>query len=756
MGFLIGCFLESLVFHILKGVLAMRDIFDGMVCLIDPLNDWIPLFKRSQDFEIFQLRLGLKNLCQNTIIFPVGRNSYGEMCYKELISPHAEEFYNDRCRQFRSTSEEAPKQCQQIQQRIISFFCENASIEVLDEFEYKLIAYNDKNTKECYIRYRCPYVDLYKFGFPIYVNNIVVAVLFIGQFSLQSAVRKNMRLDNVGWNSIKWFLAKENDIVSVNSSHCFNSEDALMHFVNSNIVCLVNEFTYLARKNLIEYQIDQLKIIIKNSIKNLEEEVMTFLLHMDEILPNEEHEASMQSRFWMIIEKNINSYLEQIGVAKLSIFLKEHSEIERKNYLVQGYEIYPKLNLLTENTFDFRRSQTAFESSESNVETLTTFDKLKDLPNDFFYSCISPFPKANYTDSDILVHFEKLQPFAILINYNAESKAKENEQLRKRILDQLEHFFTKVGQELAHFSIRLSEHTTKTVLRIYRHEIMHQCLVLDHNNWFLNRKRLKKVDENKLRLISEDQRQCIFELDFMTQNINVVTGQINSQVVDLDKDVPIDINSTIINKAISLHQRKKQEKLLWFYVQNSSVKEYIKSNLELLDLIFFNLMSNAIKYAYSGTKIIIGVEDTNSHARPTAITLTDFGINVSAHTKDQVFQMYFRGNEDTHIEGSGIGLYVADTVSKILDAKIDWKSNRISEYNIPMMMRYLNLPSNLQTAEGVDLPRLQAEYVRLSNSLQLSRVLNQEYLSYPELWNINQILGEIKRPTYEVAFTIEL
>lgn len=729
----------------------MHDIFDGTVCLIDPLSDWIPLFKRSQDFEIFQLRLGLKNLCQNTIIFPIGRNFYNELCYRELISPHAEEFYNDRCRQFRLSSEDAPRQCQRIQQRIVSFFCENASRDILNEFEYKLLEYNDKNSKECYIRYKCPYVNLYKFGFPIYVNNVVIAVLFVGQFSLQTH-SKNIISDNL-WKRI---TQKEDEISEQYDVHCFRNEDALMHFVNSNIICLINEFTHRARMNLIEYQIDQLKRIIKNSVANLEEDIMTFLLHMDEILPNEEHETSMQSRFWMIVQKNINSYLKQIGADSVSIFIKEHSEIKRKNYLVHGYKICPKLDLLGGDIFDFGQAQIA---SQTDAETLTTFDQLDGLSNDFFYNCITSPDRGiynNHNDIDILVHFEKLQPFAILIKYTEESKVKGNGQLRKSVLYQLEHYFSKVGQELAHFSIRLSEHTTKTVLRIYRHEIMHQCLVLDHNNWFLDLERLKKVEDNKLRLVSEDQRQCIFELDFMTQNINVVTGQINKQVVDLDKDIPIDINSTIINKAISLHQRKKCEKVLWFSVQNNSSKECIKSNLELLDLIFFNLMSNAIKYSYSGTNIIIGIRDTNNHARPHTISLTDFGINVNAKSQEQVFQMYFRGNEDTCIEGSGIGLYVAHTVSEILGAKIYWKSTQVSKYNIPMMMRYLKLPPNLQKREEIDITSLYEEYARLNNGLQLNRIFNQEYLHHPGSWNINEILGEIRRPTYEVVFSIEL
>lgn len=285
---------------------------------------------------------------------------------------------------------------------------------------------------------------------------------------------------------------------------------------------------------------------------------------------------------------------------------------------------------------------------------------------------------------------------------------------------------------------------------------MHQCLVLEHNNWFLDAERLKRIDENKLRRVSEDQRQCLCELDFMTQNIDVVTGNINRRIVNLDKDRYIEISSELVNKAISLHQRKKQEKFLWFTVQNNSAKGFIKSNLELLDLIFFNLMSNAIKYSYPGTNIIIGVDDTDNYVRPHIISLTDFGTAVKADTQEQVFQMYFRGNEPTYTEGSGIGLYVAHTVSEILDAKLSWSSKKISEYNVPIMMRYLSLPSDLQKTLNVDFENIQVAFEQLINSSQITRIFNQEYLEYPKQWNSHEIQGEIMRPTYEVKFMIEI
>lgn len=140
----------------------MHNIFGEKFCLADPYSDWIPLFKKIQDFEVFQLRLGLYSLCQSTLIYTIGRNAQKELCYKELISPHAIEFYSDCCLQFRTSTMDAEKFCKQIQYQIVSFFCEGRKKESLS-IDYELFNYDNKYPNEYYIRYRCPFVGLYKF-----------------------------------------------------------------------------------------------------------------------------------------------------------------------------------------------------------------------------------------------------------------------------------------------------------------------------------------------------------------------------------------------------------------------------------------------------------------------------------------------------------------------------------------------------------------------------------------------------------------
>ena len=171
-------------------------------------------------------------------------------------------------------------------------------------------------------------------------------------------------------------------------------------------------------------------------------------------------------------------------------------------------------------------------------------------------------------------------------------------------------------------------------------------------------------------------------------------------------------------------------------------------------MLYVDCIANAIKYSYPGTNIIIGFEDTSQYSRPNAITLTDFGVQVNADHQNQVFQMYFRGDSQT--EGSGIGLYVANEVANILDATLSWNCVKVSNYNIPLLMRCLQLPLESRNLQTVELECLNAERKRLSQNAQLNRVFNKEYLGCPESWNSYEILEELNLPTYEVTFRLEL
>jgi len=719
----------------------MKHIFDKVPYLTQNHENAIALFGKKEEFEIFQMRMGLENLCQNTLVYPVGKSSDG-LHYDMHTSPHSKSFYNAKCLKFCGTPENI-NLCNRMMHQIAMCFCESRPIEDLKMPDISIHPYDNKNPQKQYIIYQCPFVYLYKCAFPIYVSDTVVAVLFVGQFPVESSVK--------GMPFVKMNRSTPNGAPSMVFDRHFESKEILREFIEKNLIPVVLSFSQKAQENFL---IQQEKILFKRieeQTSYMEKGITALLISIKNNFNFDNTGDTARYYFWSVIAKSLTPYLKAIGTDNFFVFMDESPIVKYGSKSIYGIQIFPDINHKNNLFLDFQ-----FTSEDK--KTVYTRSRKGNQTNEILFSHLTDNSLFHPSEQcDIMLYRGELQPYAFAIKYHSNAKILNDGILRRKVLEHLEFFLSKVGQELVHLSILRSEQINKSVLRIYRHEIIHQIEVLNHNNVFLDIKKLKETDENKLRHVAEDQRQCIHELDFITHNINVFTGKVSRQSTDIDRKQIIDVDSNIINKTISLYQRAKRDKCLWFLVQNSTTNNTIKSNQSLLDMIFFNLMSNAIKYSYPGTKIIIGIEDTGNYNRPHMITLTDFGVAVEADYPDQIFQMYFRGDNTTsQIEGSGIGLYVAKEVADILDAKLTWTNEKISDYNIPILMRHLNLPPELRRFPLVSSQLIHAEYYRLQNSISLAQVFNGDYLKNPGKWNQLEMQEELHRPTYEVTFRIEL
>lgn len=74
-----------------------------------------------------------------------------------------------------------------------------------------------------------------------------------------------------------------------------------------------------------------------------------------------------------------------------------------------------------------------------------------------------------------------------------------------------------------------------------------------------------------------------------------------------------------------------------------------------------NIIDNAIKYSLHNSKIEISVVRQEMF---TKIDIKDEGIGIAKDDITNVFKRFFRGNEVQHIEGAGVGLYLARYITE--------------------------------------------------------------------------------------------
>ncbi|MBB6612461.1 PAS domain-containing sensor histidine kinase [Pontibacter sp. Tf4] len=97
---------------------------------------------------------------------------------------------------------------------------------------------------------------------------------------------------------------------------------------------------------------------------------------------------------------------------------------------------------------------------------------------------------------------------------------------------------------------------------------------------------------------------------------------------------------------------------------NTNLKDFKLSGYSRKNLrsIFYNLISNALKYAQPGRTPEIDVSAALMEPGLLRLSVSDNGLGLSPTQKNKIFSMYKRMH--THVEGSGLGLYI---VKRILE-----------------------------------------------------------------------------------------
>ncbi len=84
--------------------------------------------------------------------------------------------------------------------------------------------------------------------------------------------------------------------------------------------------------------------------------------------------------------------------------------------------------------------------------------------------------------------------------------------------------------------------------------------------------------------------------------------------------------------------------------------------------VFDNLMNNVCKYALSGTRVYLDVENKASFAVITFRNISRYGLNISA---DELMERFVRGDSSRNTEGSGLGLSIAKSLVELQNGSME-------------------------------------------------------------------------------------
>lgn len=113
--------------------------------------------------------------------------------------------------------------------------------------------------------------------------------------------------------------------------------------------------------------------------------------------------------------------------------------------------------------------------------------------------------------------------------------------------------------------------------------------------------------------------------------------------------------------------KKKRQKLV--YRNEGPVEVY--QDKKVLRNVLLNLISNAIKYSPEEKEIHVSVSEKNENV---SITIKDHGIGIPLEAQKNLFSKFFRANNASNIQGTGLGLNIVKKYVELLKGEIRFSS----------------------------------------------------------------------------------
>ena len=97
----------------------------------------------------------------------------------------------------------------------------------------------------------------------------------------------------------------------------------------------------------------------------------------------------------------------------------------------------------------------------------------------------------------------------------------------------------------------------------------------------------------------------------------------------------------------------------------------IKSDEELLSLVWNNLLSNAFKFTEPGGTVSLSVSESGNQV---IVTVADTGCGISPEVGKHIFEKFYQGDASRASQGNGLGLALVKRVIDITHSEIKAES----------------------------------------------------------------------------------
>lgn len=130
---------------------------------------------------------------------------------------------------------------------------------------------------------------------------------------------------------------------------------------------------------------------------------------------------------------------------------------------------------------------------------------------------------------------------------------------------------------------------------------------------------------------------------------------------------------SFIEEAIKSNEAFAQLKKVKIYYSVEDKTATIKSDRERIREVLNNLISNAIQFNHEDGKVTV---ELNIKENEAVVSIIDTGIGIKEEDKPKVFEKFWRSEDVSKSEGSGLGLFITKFLVEALGGKIWFESKK--------------------------------------------------------------------------------
>ncbi|MCP4705909.1 MAG: HAMP domain-containing histidine kinase [candidate division Zixibacteria bacterium] len=619
---------------------------------------------------------------------------------------------------------------------------------IADEFKPTSDHYFElkKDKRQWYLECDCPILGYRALTFPMIVEEKVIGVLYVGGlclFSRLGFIEKVMNENKKLYGPcIKEALSKH------------------LKWKNDKR----NTLGAKKYRSVIENTIDELKRLISKSNERLNRQRQNFI---------ESKVAGYVSTFYHDLPKGPEMPLGNTGLDKLWEIVQSTLEKIKKDFKIEHISLFStkkfqidppsKLDLVA-NTGGVSKSNRPtryhkFDLDEIPKEAMTHRMISTDHPE--LFRGLTEEDDELDKDRNFIRVLPATSPSSMIVTwvvYRQQWNPISNRKFSKsgKALERLIRSFYAIVVS-AHTSIlaATAKDNMEKSLRVYRHEVGQLTSGMDalRETYISNGDSLRLLSQKKADDLNRDWEGYLRQMHLLSNKARMAL-----EIPQPDKKHFKAFKQLLFKwkDTFQLRTENQHIQILSAYIERDDpLRPEIYGDEALLEQLVYNLLDNAVKYSYMGTKISLDCrKEDDQVSTPHVLTVTNYGIEIKKSRK--LFELEYRGKNVAGIDGLGIGLYLANQIAKGHDGTITHTCRKISRYNVPLMAAYLcsetikKDPKIVQsiTMELKDLKR-SGEYV---NIMAFYDNKKPDYFEPSP----DEIVDYIKKQTWKVTFKVTI